>query len=796
MTIRIKLSLALLSASIITFQLALMQVLSLTQWYHFAYMVISVALLGFGGAGTLLSLFRKTLIKNAPEILPSLMILTAIAMASSLYLTQTEWSRFDSYLVFLEWAHVGKLFSTFIIFIVPFLIGALAIGIIFIIRVEEIGNIYGANLIGSALGGIIFLFLINSWSPEKLTAMSAWLAFGASLVLMKRQSSRFTLVLLSVGALIICLILVHPPRLIPSQFKGLSKALTLPDSEIIAQEPSPYGLIQVVQSEHFRFAPGLSLTYLETIPVRQTLFLNGNWLGPIVPLADSDSGSILDYSTFGLPFKIRSPKKVLILQAGSSFLAHQVLSHEGSSVHLVEVNSKIRKLLEGELVEQSDSLLFHPGISYFTTDSRSFIKASSETFDLILLPTVNGLGGSSGIEALHENYLLTQEALGEMWQKLTPSGVIAIQAWMDYPYRYPLRVYSSLLDLLESKGVKDPKYHIGAIRSWGTIGFVLSKKPLELTDLGNIRKFCLEMGFDPAILPDIDPSEQAKFNQLQDDSFFRYLEFLNSSGKDDFLARYPFDLRPVRDDRPFFSQFLKWNKIGELQSIYQSFSIPFLEAGYVIVILTFILISLLALILILVPLAIRGKKWSHKSWIFFYFSGIGVGYMFIEIVVIQRFTLYLGSPIYSAGVAISALLLFSGMGSLWTQKQSISQPWLKKVLGGIVLIIISYGLGLDSLLQWTIHFPMLGKVVLSAAALSPLAFLMGVPFPAALFFLGRQNDFEIPWAWGINSCLSVISAVLALILAVELGFTWVFILGSLAYGISWLVMGKSPVVPG
>ncbi len=185
-TFRLPVSIALLSAAIIAFQLALIQILSIMQWYHFAYMVISVALLGFGAAGSLLAIFRKSMINHYALLVPILMILTGIAMSVVTDVSQITVVRFDSYLMFSEYTHIGKLFITYLSFFVPFFLGALAIGLVFVKYVDDIGKIYFANLLGSGAGGVTALLLIWFFFPNQLPALIAIFPVLAGLLIIPK----------------------------------------------------------------------------------------------------------------------------------------------------------------------------------------------------------------------------------------------------------------------------------------------------------------------------------------------------------------------------------------------------------------------------------------------------------------------------------------------------------------------------------------------------------------------------------------------------------------------------------
>ena len=284
-------------------------------------------------------------------------------------------------------------------------------------------------------------------------------------------------------------------------------------------------------------------------------------------------------------------------------------------------------------------------------------------FDLIALPIVGTFGGSSGLYALHEQFILTKEAFREMWLKLNAGGVISVTSWMDYPIRNPLKILATMVEVLRESGIQNPNDNIVAIRSWGTITFVMTKTSLQENEIKIIRSFCEEMMFDPAILPQLNPEERTRYNQFQDDLFFDYVDKIISSEKETFYEDYDFNIKPASDNKPYFSQYIKWSNLNRLAQFFGNRSLPFFEIGYLLVIITLIQISIASFVLILLPLFKIGWKGKSKAGIILYFSGIGLGYMFVEMVFIQRFMLYFGNPVYAASAVITSLLIFSGLGS-------------------------------------------------------------------------------------------------------------------------------------
>jgi hypothetical protein len=205
------------------------------------------------------------------------------------------------------------------------------------------------------------------------------------------------------------------------------------------------------------------------------------------------------------------------------------------------------------------------------------------------------------------------------------------------------------------------------------------------------------------------------------------------------------------------------------------------------VIITLIQITIVSFILILLPLFRLGWKGKDKWSIVLYFGGIGTGYMFVEMVFIQRFILYLGNPVYAASAVITLLLIFSGLGSYKSDYFVQNRKRMPLIVSGIVALLLLYSFILTPLLQNTVHLILPLKILIISLLTVPLAFCMGLPFPIGLSHLSKGNERDIPWAWGINSCFSVVSTALATIIAVEMGFTWVMWIAAVAYCLPLIV---------
>jgi hypothetical protein len=675
------------------------------------------------------------------------------------------------------------------LFFIPFLLGALAIGLMFDHYVAAIGKVYFANLLGSAAGGLLLLVLLWSLFPNRLPAVISGLPVLAGALIIPGMHKRTkALRLFALCAFLICtLTIVSPPALHLSQFKDLSKTLLLPGATIKMERTSAYGPIQAVSSPVLRYAPGMSLTAEQPVSASTAVFLNGDWLGAVAGFSKTDTTFVLHNTSFDLPYKMADPKSVLVLQAGTGLEVAHALSRQANNIVAIEPNATLVTALRHALAPDNDSLFYHPAVTVRITEPRIFLLRDTAQYDLISLPMAGSFGGSAGLYSLHEQYLLTKEAFMQMWTRLRNNGAISISAWMDYPVRHPLKLAATLVEVLEQLNIKQPHQHITAIRSWSTISFVITKTALTTTAIQNIRNFCSQWQFDLVLLPGLQPGERARYHLLQDSSFFQHIDALFPNDRNALYANYDFNIKPATDGRPYFAQFIRWKNLPHLAASFGNRSIPFFEIGYLLVVITLVQIAVVSFVLILLPLFSRGWKGQHKARVLLYFGGIGLGYMFVEMVFIQLFTFYFGHPVYAAAAVITALLLFSGFGSYMAGRFSGNKKAMVFITTAIIVLLAVYAGVLMPLLQQTMQMALPVKWLIVLLLMAPLAFCMGIPFPAGLSWLARTAATEIPWAWGLNGCVSVISTALATIIAVEAGADLVLWLAALAYCLPLIV---------
>jgi hypothetical protein len=346
---------------------------------------------------------------------------------------------------------------------------------------------------------------------------------------------------------------------------------------------------------------------------------------------------------------------------------------------------------------------------------------------------------------------------------------------------------------LESQGIENPGERLALIRSWQTSTLLIKNAPFRATEIEALREFCRQHSFDPGYYPGLGAAEANRYNILEQPYFYQGTLALLGEQRERFMADYKFNLQPATDNQPYFFHFFKWRVLPELMALRGQGGLPLLEMGYPILVATLLQAVLASFLLIMLPLIILRRSGRQSIAVsvqrkgLIYFSMLGLAFMFIEMAFIQRFTLFLHHPLYAISVVLAAFLLFAGMGSAYSRR-FVSNDRRATAIKRAVIAIIALGLGylllLEPLFNSLMGIPIVAKVMVTIALIAPLGFSMGIPFPLGLARLNSVAPEMIPWVWGINGCASVVSAVLATLLAIHMGFSAVVLLALVFYAIA------------
>lgn len=779
---RIPLAVGCASVAVIAFQLVLMQLLAIAQWHHFAYMVISMALLGFGAAGTVLVLARDLLERHYALAVPALFLAAGAAMASTSWLVGIA-GDFDAFLLFLDRGQFGLLLCYYLACSLPFFFAGLAVTLVFYREVARIGTLYFANLVGSGAGAVLVIGLLWLLPPTRLAGLLAGLLLLAAWLSRPSPASRgLPPVAWLAALLLVATSIVLPGAPAASEYKAIHGALQLPGARVVHRASSPHGLVEVVSADAQRFAPALSLRFRGEPPARDVLFNDGEYFGTLLGKGATRDGHILDYTTRALPYALRSPAHVLVLGAATGNDVSHALSHGAARIDAVEPHRQVNQLLRTRQPGWIDGLYLDPAVTLHGSSVRAFLgRPGGARPDLVVLPVLGTFGGSAGVHALQEQYHLTLEAFLAMWAMLDDEGMIAVTLWHEDPPRASLKLLATWRQLLDAQGIDQRAAHVVAVRGWGTMTFLLSKSPFHASERERLREFGRALAFDPLLLEDLRPDERERYNRVGNDAWFTALDTLLAGAPEVLHQHYPFDLRPVTDDRPFFNHFMRLKDISRLIEKFGARQLPYLELGFVLAVFTLVQIALAAVLLIVLPLFRIGWAGTRRRWTLAYFAGLGIGFMFFEIVLIQKLVLYLDQPVYAAATVLATLLVCSGAGSWFSARRAASGRTLACTALLVAALIVLYTFGLRPVLHLSMGWPLAAKAAGMFLLLAPPAFFMGMMFPFGLRRLSAAHARQIPWACAIDSSLSVSATALATVLALEAGFTVVMLIAATAY---------------
>jgi hypothetical protein len=780
---RTTLGLGLLSAAALSFEITLTRLVAVQQFYHFAFMAVSLAVMAGAASGLLLAL--------RPRHPPLWALAAGFALSVGLAYATLNSLPFDSYSIAWDRRQVGVLFLYFLMAGTPFLMGAWATGACLVDAGPQAHGPYAANLLGSAAGCLLAPALLAAVGGEGSVLGAAAFGLLAAAAFSPRRLPPATFAL---GALAIMVPAVRPPdwlRLTLSPYKPLAAALETLDARHTLSQWTFQSRLDVVESPALHSFPGLSLKAGGDLPGQVALFLDGE--GPL-PITDLQPGSpqatsLATRMPESLAFRLRPGAKALVLMPGAGFDAQLALAAGARQVTLAFDDPEVQMILAGRYAAFSAGVLERPDVLALDQPARRALASGSDRYDVILFSLSDPFRPiASGAFSLTEGYPWTVESFRQALNRLAPGGLLVVTRWLGIPPAESPRAWATLLEAVRRQGIADPGTHLIAYRSMRTATMIASAAPFTDAELAATRAFLQRDAFDPIYLPDLRPNELNRFNVLPQDTYHAlFLDLLAQPAQT--LASYPFDLRPPTDDRPFFFHFFRWGQTPEiLRTLGQTWQ-PFGGSGYLV------LLALLALMLVLaIPLALapalmsrRAVPMARLAGGMAYFACLGGGFMLAELALLQRLTLLLDRPAVALATVLFALLLASGVGSLLSPRLH-----LRPALAGLCLLLVIMAAAIPAPIQWGLSWPLVPRLGLAALLVAPVGLLMGVPFPSGLRRLELRSPGVIPWAWAVNGAVSGVAGVLAAIVLVGLGATSALLLGALLYGGAWLAARALP----
>ena len=754
----------LIALSGLVLEVSITRIFSAAIWYHFAFVAVSVALVGLGASGLVVQHRVKKLKGKWAE---NLTIYSAWGIAIFIPITLFVMHALASQVIYLP------LFM--ILFSVPFFLVGIIISAAFNAFASVAGRLYAADLIGASAGAllvVLFLVLIGGEGATLIVGLIA--AIGGTIFSRIAKNTKKTVVSLMFVAFALSLIFLNHATQIfaiptdPTAQKDLPIYLREhPGSKIVKTEWNSFSRIDVVEGG----AGGEGLV--------AKVFIDGG-AGTNIISWDGKTESRQELSTWMqyLPFKMMQDPKVLVIGSGGGRDVVASLVSGSKDVTSVEINPIIYETVKS-YGDRAGNVYSHEYVRSYVDEGRSFITRSSEKYDIVYVPFVDTWASvSSGGLSVSENFLYTLQGFQQYYDHLTATGKIVTVRWLiDAP-----RFISTYAKLLEQNGIPQDQLerHLIMVTSDSytqdpsVTMVIFSKSPFTDEEIRFFSQSFSQYGYKPILVP----------GQIMREP---YSALLNGQiNLDQFYNMFETKVYPVTDDNPYFLSFEK-------------------PLPGVVEVLLYASVGIVAIFL-LVPFAWMKRRREEEvgtkrseigiATMIPYFAALGMGFILIELALLQKLILLMGNPTMTFALLLFTLLISSGAGSLLSAR--IAKNNMKNlvfIIGGIAGLGILYFLFLPPIIYSTIAEPIEAKAAVSIAILAPIGFLMGMPLPTGMRLLKVHRPDYIPWMWAVNGAFSVLGAVLAIALGIMYGSSLAMILGILIYlialGISFVSKKKT-----
>jgi MFS family permease len=776
-------------------ELSLTRVMSVTLWYHFGFLVISTALLGFGASGVTLALWRRLREKMPLDrSLSVLALLFGVTTVASFWLQQHI--PFDPFSLLSDLSQLWLMPLFLLTVMVPFFFAGLALGLLFTRGSASVNRLYACDLLGAGLGCGAVALVLPLFGGAGAVVFSAVVGLLASLVFGWKEARR---VALGAGALAIAFLVLAfvAERVLPLTITANKRS--------VAQKPTYSAWNTFSRIDMFDIPKSTDNTHPEVL-----FRFDAGTASTEIPNLEPDFRIVVATMTDPMDFDSqvaylgRSKPSVLIIGSGAGWEVLDAVHYGASSVTAVEVNPIIDDVIMRRFKDRWGGLFDQPQVRLVTAEGRSFVRRSHDTYDAIISEhTISNSAIASGALALTENYVLTREAFEDYYDHLSPDGII----FFTRPQNQIPRLFATGREVLQAHGVTDLGAHFYAFGGRPGAnpeksrfnrffaGFLIKKTPFTPEEVRAISAF---LGVDTP-----EGEVAALYSPLDPQTGTIYQHLLNATDVTTVYADSPDMIAPATDNQPFFNQHTRWSSIGwhAISDLFHQGKMgraaledrPVAEVTLMVLLAQTILI---AGILILLPL-LRFKRVDlrapDRGRILVYFGALGLGFIFIEVVFLQHFTLFLGQPIYTFAVVLAGLLMFTGLGAYLSDRPGGTPRARLHFIVPALLVLLTVTAWLTPMMfQAALGLALIARVALALAVIAPLGIMLGMPFPTGLRVVAAEAPGLVPWAWGINGFFTVMGTILAVMFAMMFGFFTVLVMAGMCYLLAWLALTWRP----
>ena len=732
-----QLAIGLVSAMLVALEIVWTRIFSAEFFYSFAFLTVSLAVLGLG-LGALSLRFWPSLATSPRIGLAALLASATAALGPAAVL------RLDIQFValFSSGDDLALLAVGVLILLLPYLAGGAYVAALFRRQRENAAQLYAADLVGAALGGVAAVSLMNVCGVPAAAALCCLPGAVAGWGRDRYQRAG------SIAALVALIGFAYTAdlTLVPKKHEK---------APIIAEHWDALGRIKIYI--HGAQSRGINIDGAANMLLHR---VRGDWREGLqtTPEFRLDLRPLIRYL---------GAERVMVVGAGGGSEVMQAKLAGAKYIDAVEVNSALNDMLiDGAQSAFFGHLYQSPGVEVQSEDARIYARRHPATFDLILSRSANTFAAlSSGAFALAENYLFTVEAFADFYRALSADGILLVEHQVYVP-----RLTSAVLEALQKLDLTEPQRHF-AVYDLPTMHrqvLILSRQPLADKLIEEIL---------PAVFSAADPASRI-LHPVHEPKHL--ISRIVSDGWQEHWPTATVDISPPTDNRPFVAQMGRWDRLDQGR---QQQALAFEFSGFPLARLM-VLAVLLVVVAVAVPLLLlprRGGRASMPGVAWLYFAAIGIGYMLLEVAWIQQYSLFLGNSAYTFPLVLLVLLVSSGAGSFYSQRGGQRLPFLFVAAWTLIhltlfphLVTICGGLGWNA------------RVAIGCALIIPPGFFMGMPFPRAARFVGEYID----WGFAVNGVASVFGAALAVFIAIHLGFVATLATAICCYLGAMVLMGR------
>lgn len=782
----------LFSLATLLLELSLTRVLSVALWYHFGFLIISTALLGFGASGVTLALWRR-LREDAPldRTLALLAMLFGVLTIVCFWLMQRI--AFDPFNVVADRRQLLFMPLYYLVIAAPFFCSGLALALLFTRGTKQINRLYAFDLVGAGVGCAALAVVMPKFGGSGSVVMAAMLGTLAAAVFAFKQARALAgvAVALSLGLLALSF---AAERFLPINVTTLKRPLPYPPIFTAWNTFSRIDLFERPGNAEKGFPAMRRFVYDAGTAATGSQDLRPNVREYLQKHTDDQ-----DYPS-GIAYLGKQKPSVLVIGSGGGAEVLDALHYGARSVTAVEINPIINDVVSRQMDDFWGGLFNQPEVKLVTEEGRSFVRRSRETYDAIIsVHTISNAAVASGALSLSENYVLTREAFIDYLDHLTPDGII----YFTRPEPQIARLFATAREALAIFSKFNAAWHLYAFREkpdeWETnsfgvnrpaflAGFMLKKAPFKPEEIARIEAM---LGVGQPRKPE-DLVYETLYSPLKPGQDSIYNTLVTAPDLQAVYRAQTAQIEPATDDRPFFNHHTRWSSINRqtFRDLFTRKKLGMLMLGDFPVAEISLLIllaqtSFLAAALIFLPLARFSRKGLRvpNRWRYvLYFAALGFGFITIEMALLSHFTLFLGQPVYTYAVILASLLIFTGIGSHLTGS-FVAQPQraLQTIVPLVLLAVVLTALLTPWLFSAALGLALWMRVALAVIVLAPLGVLLGMPFPLGLRLVSEEATPLVPWAWGVNGFFTVIGTVSTLMIGMTFGFKIALLVGALCY---------------